>query len=250
MKQRIKQLILTLTLLSLLFSLCGCNFLRVQPKENETQRGTWLTLPEAETTTNTEAQTEATAPTESHESTAEVSFGTVNGNTYENSSIGLSCTLSDEWHIYTPSELALMNGIASDMLTEADLQYQLKTSGTAMDFYAAKDNGMTTVNITITDNGISLISAANEQAIVEAMLPTLESTYTSVGYKIQSFETETVEFAGGTHPCIVLIGSYNGLPIYMRQVMMLVDTYTITVSFGSFYEDKTTEAFDAFSPLT
>ena len=237
MKKYIKQFGVLLTALSLLVSLCACASSGTETPDSTTQPTTEPTTTAAPTTTE--------APTEENE----VSFGTVSGNTYENSFIGLTCTLDDEWYIYTKEEVAAVSGIASDVLTEADLQNQLKTTGNVMDFYAAKDSGLTTVNITISDNGMTLGSVANEQVLVEAMLPTLESTYTSVGYEIDTLETESVEFAGSTHPCIVLTGEYGGLPIYMRQVFLLVDTYSVAISFCSFYEDKTTETFDAFSAL-
>ncbi len=244
MKHLKKFLTVFLTLV-LVLSLCACgNADNDTQKEDDTQNSTEEPTTEEPTTEEpTEDNTEETT-----EDDSAVSFGTVSGNTYENTFIGLSCTLDDSWYILSREEVAALSGITSEIVTDEDLKQLMSDSGAVMDFYAMKDDGLTTVNITITDLGIS-VGNSSEQAVVEAMLPTLESTFTSMGYSNLELTTETVEFAGSSHPCIVISAELSGASIFQRQVFLLVDHYSVTVTSSTFNEDGTTAIFDAFAPL-
>lgn len=226
--------------LVLVLSLCACgNAGNDSRKEDDTQNS----IEEPTTEEPTEDTTE-----EATEDDSAVSFGTVSGNTYENTFIGLSCTLDDSWYIFSREEVAALSGITSEIVTDEDLKQLMSASGAVMDFYAMKDDGQTSVNITITDLGIS-VGSSSEQAVVEEMLPTLESAYASMGYSNLEITTETVEFAGSSHPCIVTSAELNGSQIFQRQVFLLVDHYSATVTSSTFHEDGTTAVFDAFTPI-
>ena len=235
--------------LVLVLSLCACgNAGSDTQKEEDTQNST--EEPTSESTTeesSTEEPTENTTEEPTEDDSA-VSFGTVSGNTYENTFIGLSCTLDDSWYILSREEVAALSGITSELITDEDLKQLMSTVGAVTDFYAMKDDGLTTVNITITDLGIS-VGSSSEQAVVEAMLPTLENAYVSMGYSNLELTTETAEFAGSSHPCIVVSAEFNGAQIFQRQVFLLVDHYSVTVTSTTYQEDGTTDVFDAFAPL-
>lgn len=231
MKHLKKFLAIFLTLI-LVLTLCACS-----NADNDTQKGE-----------DTQNSTEESTTEDPNEDDSAVSFGTVSGNTYENTFIGLSCTLDDSWYILSREEVAALSGITSEIVTDEDLKQLMSDSGAVIDFYAMKDDGLTSVNISITDLGIS-VGSSSEQAVVEAMLPTLESTFASMGYSNLELTTETVEFAGSSHPCIVVTAEFNGSQIFQRQVFLLVDHYSVNVTSTTYQEDGTTDVFDAFAPL-
>ena len=226
--KHLKPIFALVAALALLFTLCACG-------SSESK----------EPSTTAPSTTESPKPTEQ-----EISLGTVTGGRYENSSIGLACEPGSDWYIYSKDEIAQLSGIVEENVSDEDLLNLMKNNGTVIVFYAAKDDGATSVNITVTDTGSKLEGVVTEEQLLDATLPQIEQAYPSLGYDDLEIGTDTVTFAGASHPCIVVSATANGAQLYQRQVFLLKGTCSICVTSSSFFTDTTVEQLALFEALS
>ena len=221
--KHLKPILALVAALVLLFTLCACG-----SSEN--------TKP---------SSTDSTKPTEQ-----DLSLGTVTGGRYENDFVGLACEPGSDWYIYSRDEIAQVSGLVKENVTDEDILKQIENNGTAIVFYAAKDDGATSVNITVTNTGRQLEGAISEDEMMELTLPQIEQTYPSLGYEDLKVSSETVTFAGTTHPCLVISATANGMQIYQRQVLLLKGSCSVWVTSSSYFTDTTTEQLALFEALS
>lgn len=217
--------------LALLFTLCACG----------------------STESNAPSTTESTEPstTQSSQPTGqEISLGTVTGSRYENDSIGLACEPGSGWYIYSKDEIAQLSGLVKENVSDEDLLKLMENNGTVIVFYAAKDDGANSVNITVTNTGNQLEGVVTEEQLLDATLPQIEQAYPSLGYDDLEIGTDTVTFAGTSHPCIVVSATVNGAQLYQRQVFLLKGTCSVCVTSSSYFTDTTVEQLALFEALS
>lgn len=75
-------------------------------------------------------------------------LGTVNGNVYENSFIGIGCELDKNWNFYNEEQILEVNDMTKDMVGEDYKKYFTEKSY-YIDMMAVHSNGMDTVNINV-----------------------------------------------------------------------------------------------------
>lgn len=247
--QLTKRLLALALALILVLSLAACGGNKEPSSESTTESTTESTEP---TTESTEPTTESTEPTtESTEESTQpeeeaLSFGTVEGNTYTNETLKLTCTLGEDWYFLTQEEIAAVSGLAADIYKGKDIADVIATSGSAIDMYAMKEDG-STLNLTLSDTGLSITGLLDEDAIVEAMVPTLEQTYEAAGYEDLVLAQGSIPFAGEAHPTLVMTATMGEMEISITQVFVVVGRYiaAITVSGNQETVDATLACFSA-----
>ena len=203
----------------MLLSLFGC---AKEPAETEpTESGT---------------PTETTVPPETER---DPQLGTYADNVYVNEFLGIQCQVDDSWYVYSDAEMAQLNGLVLDTMTDEDLVAQLEKASVVHLFYAAADEGLTTMNIALENLGLVNGVLLDEQAYIEASIGQLPAALESMGLTDVTAVAQTITLAGQEHAGAVVHGTYSGVDFYEALVCLKVGNYVAVVTVASYYEDRT-----------
>lgn len=203
----------------------------------------------AATTAATEATTEATTQaTEAEIDSSEV-IGSVEGNTYTNEFLGLTCTLDDSWTILSVEELAELNGAVAELTTDEDLAELLSESGTVQDFYAMAQEGLYTLNITVEDLGLLYGITMSEDDYIGQSGDALVSGLESIGMTDVVVTPTPVTVAGEEHAGMTISASYMGVNAYETIACVKVGNYMATICAASYVEDLTADFISLFEAV-
>ena len=188
-----------------------------------------------------------TACAESITKNSDSIFGEIDGDIYENSRLGISCTL-EGWHYYSEEEIATVNQLTKDRLTE-DFQ-KLMELAKPINIMVAQDPGNTqNVNIQIqnVEASVAVIKTAGMQMLAEASLPQFRTTLESAGFTDAELSVGDITVGGRTMTGV--IGSYTlqGFKMYFKQPWILSGDYLVTMTVTSVLEDTTDEILANFT---
>ena len=229
----------------LLFSMTACGVSKPDFNSKETAPAT---------TENTEPATEAPTepsteePTEEDEDKA-FSAGTVEGSTYTNDFVGISCALGDGWTIATKEQIAQQMGLVDVLISDEDVIKQIENSSTAMIFMANKNDGTGSINITAGDTTSYLTALVNQKTIVDTVVAQLPDILTASGMEVIECGTEDMMFCGEENYGIRSNLTFSGISIHQRQIILVKGTYTITITVSTYSQDITQALLDLFTAL-
>ena len=174
-----------------------------------TEAPTEITRPEkpTEAAITTEALTEAPTeaptetPTEATEASAKIPLdvGTISGSTYKNETLGVSCSMPDEWYIYNDTDLAALNNFVSQQYDNAAITNAIESGQVAVVFCASQPGTYSSLNITAEKNQAPGFS---EEAIINYSIPSLKAQLAQSGMNNIVCDTVEREFCGQKHTAI------------------------------------------------
>lgn len=213
--------------------------------------------PAAETAddTGTETDDETGAETREETSGPETAPEPIMGvydpdsNTYVNELIGLGCRLDEDWYVYDADEIASLNGMMADMMTDETIAEQLESSGYVQPFYAQLGDDPVTVNITVENLGLLYGALLDEQQYIELTIDQLPSVLESIGLTDITSEITSTTFMGSEHTAVNITGQMQGAAFYETMVCVKVDRYMACVTAASYLADVTGEILDMFYSL-
>ncbi len=192
----------------------------------------------------TEAPTTEAPTTEATEGAPILSI--VDGNTYINEALGYALVLGEEWTVADEAGLAQMAGLTADLLNDETARENLKNGVTMYDFYASKDGGMSTLNVTIAANTASALTLMDEQTMLDLTISMTKDALEASGFENLTMETAPITFAGEEHLCIELSATISGLTVYERLMMFATEECVYTLTACSFNEDLTADYLAMF----
>lgn len=200
--------------------------------------------------TTTEAPTTETPTTESAATEEKKAVrGEIIGNTYTNSAIGYTVTLGSEWIVANEAELAQMAGVTADMINNELAQQMIKGGQAVFDFYAAKDGGLSTLNINITSDSTGSLTSYDEETLLNMSMAGSRQVLEDSGFENLNMQLAPMTFAGEEHQCMALTATFNGLPIYEYMLMFASDTYIYTITACSYNEDVAADYLAFFTKI-
>ena len=179
--------------------------------------------------------------------------GVVDGQTYTSTFLGLSCTVPAEFSYLTDAEIADINNIAADTLSDTELvkqlQDNLENGSQIQDMYAMTEGGLQTINVLlskVSEKG----AAVDMAAFADLGMEQIKTAYQSMGMTDVEASRETVTFMGQQYEGIRTTAVYEDVPVYCVQVCMQTGNYVCVVTFTSYIEDTTADMMGYFSPLS
>ena len=200
----------------------------------------------------TPAQTtapETTVPETTVPETTEPAFsvGTSSGNRYENTFLGIGCTLDENWTFLTDEQIRENNSAAADMMAE-EYQELVSEASVVYDMMANHSNEVDTVSLNMEKlTGAALL--IGEEQYAQLSLEGLEGSLTSMGVENIQTKVEQISFAGGTHTCIRLVGEFSGIKVYEALVCYKRGGYMALACACTWLEDGTQAILDCFYAL-
>lgn len=197
----------------------------------------------------TEEPEQAAEPEEPAQPEEALEIGTVQGGTYTNEFLGITCTLGEEWTIASEEELLDMAGLTADAIADEDLAETIQNSGLIYDFYATAQDGLISLNVVIEDLGVLYGLALDENGYLEASQEELAQAMESIGLEDGEVTIGTMTFAGQDHGCSQVVGTLYEVPFYETQVCVKVGNYMAVVTAASFQEDVTGDLLGMFTAV-
>ena len=179
--------------------------------------------------------------------TADTLFGVINGDTYENSFIGLGCTL-EGWRYYTDEEMAEANQKTKEALFSELDESQITYFAVMM---AVKPNNMQNVNIQLQNvkDYVSYYKTVGLSYMASYLFGEYKSMLESAGYTDIHLEVGEMSIGERTYTCIIGDYSLRGMHMYVKQLWDLRGDYMVNVTVTTVMEDKTDEVFSKFYPI-
>ena len=171
-------------------------------------------------------------------------FGTISGDTYENSFIGIGCRL-DGWHYYSDEEIEQTNQIAKEKVSE-ELHDLLNQNITVM--AAETADSLQNVNIQIRNvkDYVSVYNQYGLQFIAESSLDQFKSSLEATGMSDIQLSTGSLNIGGEDFAYIG--GQYvlSGVPLYFRQMWVLRGDFLAYITATSILTDNSDTIFSYF----
>lgn len=176
---------------------------------------------------------------------AEFSMGHVDGLTYENSFIGLGCTLSSDWIFYDDEQIREINNFSADLAGE-DIAEQIKKADLVYDMYAMNQDGTCNINVNLQKAPALQLAALNVADALESQMPMLKTGLENMGYENISCTLAKVTVAGKEYDAIKVTGSLSGMNLYNVIFSKKCSGYLASITVGSFGDDQTGEILGCF----
>ena len=174
---------------------------------------------------------------------------TEDSRTYENSFIGIGCKLDKDWDVFSAEQIAELNGMLASQTNDKALAEQLESSGTAMPFYAQKEEGLVTLNITLENLGMLYGSLLDEKQYAEKSIDQVKPALESMGMSNVTTEIGSLSFAGSDHVSITISGSLQGISFYETLVCVKTEKHMAVITAGSYITDTTKDILALFYAL-
>lgn len=200
-------------------------------------------VPAQTTAPATQAPEATTAPTEEA-----VRIGKSEGNTYQNEFLGLGITLENDWTAATKEELAALNNMAADSMSDAALAETLRNSGVVSDFFAVSTNG-DTISLVLEDLKLLYSILLDEDGYAQAAAEQVPTALTSAGLTDVTAQVTSVTFAGAQHAAITVHGLVGDVDFYETMVCIKVDNTIGVITAASYYQDTTADILNLFYAL-
>lgn len=182
--------------------------------------------------------------------------GTVDGNTYESTAMGIGCMLEDGWTTASLEELAQLTGVDPTSLTEEEMIQQMLEADAIYDFYAMSGEGTALVQVLYEDLGALYGTLLNEEGYVDVLMESVEEQMTAVGMTDIQAEKTTTVFAGEERTAIMITsqmsveGMDQSLAIYQKLVPIKAGNYMGVVWTSTYMENTTDEVLNSFYALS
>ena len=174
--------------------------------------------------------------------TSEEIKGEVDGQTYTNNFIGITCTLPDDYTYYDEDTIKELNGFTQDAIKDDDIKELLENSNSYTDMYAASLEGGN-VNVALASNVIEL----DEKDFLEASIDTCKKTLESMGAEDLKVELkEDSEFCGEEMPSLEFEMTLNNTSVYETLYAVNCDGYIATITFASSDKDSNADIAECF----
>lgn len=190
----------------------------------------------------TAAPTQTTAPATVPATTAgakDPQLGDFSDGVYTNYFLGICCEAGEGWTVYSDAQLAQLNGLVLDTMTDADIVEQLKNSNVAHLFYATADGGHRSVNVVLENVGVFNGVLLDEKTYMAVSVEQLPNALQSMGLTDVTATAVTASFAGKGHAAVQVHGTLSGVPFYEKIVCIKTGNYFGLVTVASYHEDET-----------
>lgn len=172
-------------------------------------------------------------------------LGTVNGNVYENSFIGIGCELDKNWNFYNEEQILEVNDMTKDMVGEDYKKYFTEKSY-YIDMMAVHSNGMDTVNINVQKLELAQSMFSEDDYIDSAANDDLKASLESMGITVTDMSVIEENFMGKKRKAISISGDFSGHKVYERVYAIKKGTRIAAITFAQWDNSDFSNLKDSF----
>lgn len=176
---------------------------------------------------------------------APYSMGTITGNKYENSLLGMGVNFPENWELTSVEDLALANGVDStlafDKIEEAFSKLDSATVMEAMDYETGHSYNILIQKLSTFENiavGVGSKSDEFMDEVVDEMMAAWPEEMAAMGLSVTNIEKTTINISGQEIEAVDIEGTYDeyGLSMHIREVFIIKDGYLGVIAINAFTE--------------
>ena len=164
-------------------------------------------------------------------------FGTIDGSSYKNDTIGIGFDLPEGWNFYSQEQIDAMNGFVIDAMDDETLKQQIENSTGVYDMYAANETTASSINIALQYLGAAYDMSELTDTYMTMMQTQVQTALESMNCTDVTGEVTVKEMAGQIRNTIHMECSYQGIPLYEDAVIIMNGGYMACVTFACFNEN-------------
>lgn len=184
-------------------------------------------------------------PTEDTEAPP-IALGSFEDGVYTNAYAGFGCDFGDDWEVSTSEDLQEFPDNIQDILDGTEYSDAASAYAQIADMNATNISSSASILVLYTKldtDALLRYLLFSEETLVDDLIAQRNlsvSSYTQLGIKAESIEKVTVDFLGEKRFAIHITSVLNGVPYFSTQIPLYkIDRYSVSVTFGSAYEDIT-----------
>lgn len=168
---------------------------------------------------------------------------------YYSEMLSAQLSLDSDWTVFGAEELAELNGVAAELITEEGLAEKFQSSGAAMVVFCAADALGDSVVLTYEKLSAINTLSLSEDAYTSIASTQLKEQLTEQGLEDVEVETTTFDFTGKASAGVRSSGAISGVPIRQGMVCVKVGSYMVVVAVTVMREDlEIQDLLDLFTP--
>lgn len=201
-----------------------------------------------ESTEATETPTEATETTEAPTQTEmDIDLGTVDGSTYANETLGISCAFPEGWYVYNETDIAALNNLVTSVFDETAIAEAIKNSQAVIIFCASEPASISSLNINVSMN---TLPGVDEETLINLALPQVKAQMEQTGVMQNiACTTAEIDFCGQKHTALNITAEAYGMPIYESLLYLPCGDCIYALTASTYQTDTTAELFSYFTAL-
>ncbi len=178
--------------------------------------------------------------------TADALFGVQTGDAYENTFIGLGCTLAG-WHYYSDEEIEEVNKQALGFVSD-DVREMMESSGNVTLMAAESATGLEQINIQAQNvkQYVALYEMLGVESVIDSQLDTLRSVYEQTGFEDLEIRRTEITIGSRTLPVVRMSYKLMGVQMYMQQAWYLQNDHLVYLTISTAMADTTDDLVACF----
>ena len=160
----------------------------------------------------------------------EFTLGTVEGNVYENSFIGIGCTLGSEWTYYSEDKIREINNAAADLAGE-DYKQMMENATVVYDMYAGHSNQINTIVVNLEKVDKIQLAVLDLEENLRNTIPSIEQSLGNMGFANITSEIGTVKLGDTDMVCLNVISKVGEFSMYQTLVTIKCNGYLACITF-------------------
>ena len=208
----------------------------------------------ASTGSDTENADSATSDTDagsvenSTDTSATISLGHTESNTYESTFLGIGCKFDKSWTFMSDDQIKENNKMASELIDNKAISNALESGSILTDMMVQNTTTGSNTSIAI-EKLHSSMKDITEEEYIDIVTPQMVGTLESAGFSNVITEKVTVTFTGKECYALKITSSVNKVAVNQLQIPIRKGDYMACVTLTSFGDSTVDEMLTAFYTL-
>lgn len=175
----------------------------------------------------------------------EFTLGTVEGNVYENTFIGIGCTLGSDWTYYSDEKIREINNAAASLAGE-EFRQMMANATVVYDMYAAHSNQINTVVVNLEKVDKVQLAVLDLEENLKNTIPALEQSLGNMGFTNFITEIGKVKIGDTDVVCLNVTSSLGEFKMYQTLVTIKCNGYLACLTFSGESFESINSALSCF----
>ena len=175
----------------------------------------------------------------------EFTLGTVEGNVYENTFIGIGCTLGSDWTYYSDEKIREINNAAASLAGE-EFRQMMANATVVYDMYAAHSNQINTVVVNLEKVDKVQLAVLDLEENLKNTIPALKQSLGNMGFTNFITEIGKVKIGDTDVVCLNVTSSLGEFKMYQTLVTIKCNGYLACLTFSGESFESINRALSCF----
>ena len=175
----------------------------------------------------------------------EFTLGTVNGNIYENTFIGIGCTLGSEWTFFSDEQIKEQNSVAADLAGE-EYKKLMESAAVVYDMFASHSNQINTIVVNLEKTDKLQLAVLDLDAYFENTVPSIKQALGNMGFTNITHNIGSVKIDSTDFTCLNVISELGEFKMYQTIVAIKCNGYIACLTFSGDSTEAINSALECF----